>query len=187
MIGEVRIGRKAAPNQYVRADFGYYIIIDSPKYGLRKVKISECDYAAVRHVKWCVSLNGNNHSNVNSHKLYASSSGDDLKCLMHRYVLDAPKGMVVDHINGDGLDNRRENLRVCTQSQNRINADRLPHHNATGVIGVCWNTATQKWLAYICKNYKQMLLGNYDSFDDAVTARRNAEASLFPNIKKPIN
>ena len=54
---------------------------------------------------------------------------------IHRVVMDAPKGMDVDHINGNGLDNRKENLRICTRSQNCMN-QRLKSHSRSGYKGV---------------------------------------------------
>ena len=54
---------------------------------------------------------------------------------IHRLVMDAPKGMVIDHINGNGLDNRKENLRICTHSENAMN-QRLKSHSVSGYKGV---------------------------------------------------
>lgn len=173
------MARKALPNQYEKTDYGYLIEIDSPKYGLKYVKISDCDYErAIKH-KRSVSREGNKKTNKGGFKMYANARIG----LMHRYLTSAPKGMVVDHINGDSLDNRQDNLRVCTQSQNRMNATKIPYHNATGVIGVCWNNATQKWLAYIYKNYKRIYLGDHANFEDAVDARKQAEKELFAEYK----
>ena len=54
---------------------------------------------------------------------------------IHRVVVGAPKGMDIDHINGNGLDNRKENLRICTRSQNAMN-QRLKSHSRSGYKGV---------------------------------------------------
>jgi hypothetical protein len=61
-------------------------------------------------------------------------NGDRRKSI-HRVVMDAPKGMDVDHVNGNGLDNRKENLRICTRSQNMMN-QKLKSHSVSGYKGV---------------------------------------------------
>ena len=71
---------------------------------------------------------------------YATSGGR--RKSVHRVVMDAPKGMDVDHINGNGLDNRKENLRLCTRSQNMMN-QRLKSHSTSGYKGVQY-TPTQR-------------------------------------------
>ena len=62
----------------------------------------------------------------------------DRRSAIHRVVMNAPKGLSVDHINGDGLDNRKENLRLCTTSQNAMN-QRLKSHSGTGYKGVYYS------------------------------------------------
>ena len=79
---------------------------------------------------------------------------------MHRFIMDAPDGMVVDHINHDTLDNRRENLRVCTNSQNMMNS-RKYISNTSGYKGVCWVKKSGKWVARISINKKQTVLGYF--------------------------
>jgi hypothetical protein len=67
----------------------------------------------------------------------------DRRSAIHRLVMDAPKGMDVDHINGNGLDNRKENLRICTRAQNMMN-QKLKSHSASGYKGVQY-TPTQRY------------------------------------------
>ena len=84
-----------------------------------------------------------------------------------------PADMHVDHINGDWTDNRPENLRLATPSQNQYN--RLAHNNKSGVHGVCWCKQTQKWRAQIHINGKQTSIGRYADIKDAERARIAAE------------
>lgn len=70
---------------------------------------------------------------------YASTTLKGKAVYMHRLILDAPKGLDIDHINGDGLDNRRENLRIATRSQNMRNAHTKPKRTKTSQYkGVSW-------------------------------------------------
>tara|TARA_R110002033_G_scaffold26631_1_gene60852 strand:+ start:504 stop:1118 length:615 start_codon:yes stop_codon:yes gene_type:complete len=81
--------------------------------------------------------------NQSSFNEYAVN-GDRRKSI-HRVVIDAPKGMDVDHINGNGLDNRKENLRICTRSENMMN-QKLKSHSASGCKGVQYTpTHRQKY------------------------------------------
>jgi hypothetical protein len=78
--------------------------------------------------------------------------------------------MDVDHINADRNDNRRENLRVCTRSQNMANMKRAGK-------GVCRHR--DKWKARITVNYKSIYLGCFDSKSDALAAYESAAAYHF--------
>lgn len=96
---------------------------------------------------------------------------------MHRQILEAPPGIVVDHRNGDGLDNQRSNLRLATYAQNGFN--RGPgKNNSSGVKGVSWHKRADKWTATINLNGKQLYLGLFDELEDAAQAYRCAAVEL---------
>lgn len=90
---------------------------------------------------------------------------------MHRQIMNTPAGMEVDHINGNGLDNRRENLRNCTHAENKRNNKRYSN-NSSGYIGVDRNKG--KWRAYIQVNKKWIHLGYFSDPIDAAHAYDNA-------------
>tara|TARA_B110000858_G_C17410175_1_gene296390 strand:+ start:114 stop:497 length:384 start_codon:yes stop_codon:yes gene_type:complete len=77
-----------------------------------------------------------------------------------------PKGFQIDHINGNKLDNRIENLRLATYAENQWNA-RTRVDNRSGVKGVCWHKATQKWRAQIKQNKVLHYLGVYNTLEEA--------------------
>ena len=81
---------------------------------------------------------------------------------LHREIMQPPPGMVVDHINGDGLDNRRANLRVVTQSTNILNQRRS--------VGVC-RRGDAKWYAYVTVHGRQRSLGTHATECEARAAR----------------
>jgi len=83
----------------------------------------------------------------------------------------------IDHINGIRSDNRIENLRLVTRSENHKNTKR-PKHNSSGFIGVSWHIGCNKWQAYIKISGKVRYLGMFDHLDDAVNARHSAEKTL---------
>lgn len=90
------------------------------------------------------------------------------KLFMHRVVMNAPKGKHIDHINGNGLDNRKGNLRFCTISQNHRNRKTIL--GVSKFKGVCWHKACKKWQAQIkISGGKSLYLG---VFNDEVEAAR---------------
>ena len=98
----------------------------------------------------------------------------------HRHILgEIPKGKVVDHINGDGLDNRRLNLRVVTQQQNKRNLGGALTNSKSGVRGVYWHKQRNKWAAAIRHNGKNISLGLYDDLEKAREARLKKEFELW--------
>jgi hypothetical protein len=89
---------------------------------------------------------------------------------MHRLIMNPPEGMVVDHINGDRLDNRRENLRVTTQSVNARNIHNPRPKKIPAPQGITWDKLRGKWKAQGCIGYKKVWLGRYDTIEEASTA-----------------
>ena len=98
--------------------------------------------------------------------------------LMHRAILKPPSDRFVDHINGDGLDNRRANLRIVTHSQNMRNL-KMPKHNTSGFHGVSWCSYTKKWMAHITIDKKFKNLGRFTTPEAAFEARVSAEKIYY--------
>lgn len=103
---------------------------------------------------------------------------------MHRVILNTPKGMESDHINGDGLDNRRCNLRICTTSQNQQNQQTQSRIKSSGFKGVNWAKRANKWVARIVIAKKEMWLGSFDSELKAALAYDNAAKKYFGEFSK---
>jgi len=98
---------------------------------------------------------------------------------MHREIMQTPKGMVVDHINHNGLDNRKRNLRNCTVAQNAHNSRRHIKSNSQ-YKGVCWDKyCTPGWKAQIRYKGKTTGLGYFNSEIDAAKAYDKAAKQLF--------
>jgi hypothetical protein len=96
---------------------------------------------------------------------------------MHREIAGAPKGMVVDHIDGNELNNRRSNLRVCTVSQNHQNRRRT--WGRSRYKGVCFLKKRNKWKAEIMVNRKHIHIGCFDEEEEAAKAYDKKAAELF--------
>lgn len=109
----------------------------------------------------------------------------DITILMHRLIMSAPQGMDVDHINGDPLDNRKANLRVCTHAENRRNTKR-PISNTSGFKGVSLDKRykTPKWIAFITFMNKSYNLGAFDSPKEAALEYDHVARQLFGDFAK---
>lgn len=78
----------------------------------------------------------------------------DKTIYMHRVILEAPEDLVVDHINGNKLDNRKSNLRLCTRADNtRYTSSRGGYSK---YVGVSYDKSRHKWKATVCHNYKKI-------------------------------
>lgn len=104
---------------------------------------------------------------------------------MHRLIMDAPKGMTVDHINGNRLDNRRDNLRVCTIQQNNMNVTKR-RESVSGMRGVypfnSGKKVQQKWIAKIRFNKKLQRIGVFSSKEEAHIAYLARARELFGDM-----
>lgn len=125
--------------------------------------ISKEDYEFVCCHKWAISGN------------YLQSCIGGKRVWLHRMLLDAPKGFDVDHVDMNGLNNKRTNLRLCSRSENMRNSkSRL---GTSKYKGVCWDVQANKWMAYInTAPYKRRHLGLYAS--ELLAASAYNEAAL---------
>lgn len=94
---------------------------------------------------------------------------------MHREIMNAPKGMEVDHANRNTLDNRRENLRLATRHQNAMNMG-IFANNTSGFPGVTYQRQERKWQSRIWANGKRHSLGRFESPEKAYAAYKLAAA-----------
>lgn len=88
---------------------------------------------------------------------------------LHREILKAPPGAMVDHVNGNGLDCRRANLRLASRDQNNKNV-RKRHSNTSGYKGVSWHAQDRLWRARIAVNKRNVSLGTYRTVEEAARA-----------------
>lgn len=135
------------------------------KYAL----VDDSDFGVVSRWKWSYSTVGyafRNTPRPNKTVVY-----------LHRFLTECPEGMEVDHINGDKLDNRRSNLRLCTRRQNSRN--KRVARSKSGHLGVYWSNQNKKWNAQIGPNGKSISLGFFDDMQDAIKARKTAELKHF--------
>lgn len=105
---------------------------------------------------------------------------------LHRLITNCPKGKYVDHINMDRLDNRKCNLRICTNQENQFNKTKTKA-NTSGFKGVWFDKARNKWASEIKLNYKKIFIGRFDDFNKACYSRYYAEVLLHKEFKNSFN
>lgn len=93
---------------------------------------------------------------------------------LQNYLMNPPENMLVDHIDGNPLNNCRKNLRICTKFQNAQN-HKTQKNNTSGHKGVWWHKNYSKWCVQIGCNNERIIIGYYDDFKEAVIARKDAE------------
>lgn len=96
---------------------------------------------------------------------------------------DCPTSEMRDHINGNRLDNRRENIRFVTRIQNGQNRG-VGKNNSSGYIGVYWNKREKKWTVKITVDGKDLSLGYFLDKEDAIAARKQAEIKYFGEYRR---
>lgn len=157
------------------------IPLHSIKYPGLYALIDEADAELASQYRWGVYRRW--------HSYYARTTRrqDGYKHL-HHVLMGLPDDSVIDHINGDGLDNRRENLRIATNSQNGMN-QRIRSDNVSGYKGVSWNRALSKWRCQIRVQGKTKHLGYFTDPVEAASVYDREARSLhgdfatlnFPN------
>jgi len=149
-----------------------------------KILYDDIDKKMVLEQKWYITTKKRNGAN------YARYVVNGKGLLMHRLImgLDFGDKRVVDHINHNGLDNRRTNLRVTTRSQNGANRN-VGKKSTTGFKGIYWDKNRKKWKASLTKDGKTHFIGRYKNPREAAKAydsfarKMHGEYALlnFPN------
>jgi len=127
--------------------------------------LDQQDYYRFAGFKWEIAGNDNKFYAVRN---IMAGSSRTTTVRLHRLIMDCPKDLVVDHINGDSLDNRRANLRLATQAQNLHNRKKKAN-TSSQFIGASFNKSHRYWCSQIKVNGKSLWLG---SFDNEIAAAR---------------
>lgn len=152
--------------------FGDYCKIPLTKGKFAKVDPE--DYIWLSQFRW--------HCKTNTNSIYAvrtiTENGKSKRIYMHRLIANTPCHLVCDHINHDGLDNRKKNLRNCTIKQNNANS-RSAANSSSRYKGVSWDKRLSKWSASIKVDGKSISLGRFESEISAARAYDQAAKKYF--------
>lgn len=156
----------------------FYIEDDKAYIYLRNIdKYCVCDaddWDKLQSYTWFASSYDNNAYPIT----HITKNGKDELVLMHHMIMGKHKGLVIDHIDRNKMNNCKKNLRITTQQINTINRS-ISKRNKSGVTGVRLREDIMKWTAELMVNGVVHRLGCFENFDDAVLARKNAEERYF--------
>lgn len=134
--------------------------------------VSDEDCDAVSQHRWHLSTNGYPIANIrNVH-------GKTATVTLHRFLMQTPKGLDTDHANGNKLDNRRDNLRIATRSQNISNKP-VRKDNQSGMKGVRWHSHNRSWQARITVAGRSISLGYFSTKEAAAEAFASAARTHY--------
>lgn len=169
-------------NKIIIHDSYAEIIIITSKNETFNVLIDPEDVEKCRPYKWHIQK-----VNENYFRVCAYNKGDTPKILkLHRLIMDVhikDNSIEVDHIDGNTLDNRKSNLRLCKHSDNMKNI-KTPENNTSGFKGVELRKDTNKWTAFIECNGNKVNLGCFDDKEHAIKARQDKELELFGEFSR---
>jgi len=133
------------------------------------------DYERVNQYKWQVAKRKNCWYAIHDFKKHMKDKTDAV--LMHRFILSSKKGEEIDHINNNGLDNRKSNLRKVSHSQNMMNQRKT--HGTSKYKGVSWITEKKKWDVRLQYNKKQIRMGYFIDEIEAAKCYDNLAKAIF--------
>lgn len=144
--------------------------------------VDDADYELVSRYKWTANQAGRRWYA----RTYAPGiDGRQRYTFMHRLILGFPMGAVSDHINGNSLDNRRSNLRVCSYAENSRAFRQPKAHKTSAFRGVSWEEKRQRWYVQIKVNYQKIHVGRFDDEREAALAYDAAARKHFKIFAQP--
>jgi hypothetical protein len=164
------------------------IFIKSQKFGDDEVLISTSKLEMMKSYSGSWHLNrypGLSYSYCQGS--YVDSKNKRRSVKLHRFITNAPEGMVVDHINHDTLNNTDENLRVCTISENQQNRNGVCKNSKSGIRGVYWDKRIKKWVARMTLNGKYKHLGHFTDLKEAELAAIESRRLYMPFSKEYVS
>lgn len=163
---DMKMARPKAGNEIIIRQ-GYAILIT---HNGEEIICDIYDLPIVAAHTWRLSRNPRGYAYGQSH--IRQPDGRLKSVLLHRLILGFPR-LIIDHRNGNGLDNRRCNLRVASYSQNTLNS-KMRSNNHSGFRGVTWDKEQGKWRAQLIINRKRINLGRFPTKEMAALAYNNA-------------
>ena len=170
--GYIKETTRLSANKFeIKDDIVEIVLYDNDGNECNRAIINKEDLDKVKGYKWGMCHN------------YVSTLYNRKRILLHRFIVDCEDGMMVDHIDGNPLNNTRSNLRIVTPQQNALNKDTKGIGNNKR-MGVTFDKRHNKWLAKIQVDKKEIYLGMYNTEEEAIKAREEAEIKYFGEYRR---
>lgn len=155
---------------------------------MKEIKLTQNQIALIDDDDLEKVSNHNWYSHKRTNKFYAESTINKKHIHLHRFILGVnDSNIIIDHIDGNSLNNQKSNLRLCSFAENQMN--KKPYKNApiSNIKGISFISATKKWRAQIQSSKKKIYIGVFDDYKNAALAYNNKAIELhgnFANLNK---
>lgn len=139
----------------------------------KSTMVDDEDYELLNKFIW------NAHRYGSKFRAITKKGPEGKEILMHRLIMKAPKGMEVDHINHNPLDNRKNNLRLASRADNQKNQPQLRKNNKSGYKGVSWYKPSKRWQVHINILGKRKHLGHFINIIEAAECYNKAALEIY--------
>lgn len=170
MIGEIKISRtKTFDNKVYTSEGLTYIELNTRKGDTftTVIDVQDLDRLISLDKRWFVAYDKNTKQYYAAATKYQEDKKLSRKIYLHRFILGEPVNVIVDHVDHNGLNNIRKNLRSTKTCDNLKNRKGKNSNNKSGYRNVFWNTREKKWQVALCKNQKQIHIGMFSDVDEA--------------------
>lgn len=149
-------------NKYVNCgDYTELYINDDEK--VFKILIDTEDVEKAKKYTWHLI-------NKNRNITYLGTKVNGKKLTFHRYIMNCPENMIIDHINRNTFDNRKQNLRICTDFENMQNTS-MYKNNKSGIKNIHWNNCIKRWI-FQYKRYKNITTFTFKTKEEAINKKK---------------
>lgn len=172
--GKIKSRTKNDPNEIIDNHDGtsFIVLYNKASEPIANAIIDTDKVHIIVNSKWCLDKNG-----------YVKSSKQEY---LHRVIMNEAT-LYIDHIDGNKLNNTISNLRICSNADNLKHRVSLPSNNTSGILGVRFRVERNKWTAEIQANKVVHRLGMFDTKEEAIKARLDAELEYFKEYKSKVN